>query len=296
MASIAGRQSISGNGSRVVVLTRDSSLTPSDTNTLADAVLRDLRAQTNVAVSGPFMAGISAGTSIVRLLGSTNEVFASAISANGRYVMFGGRPIDAGPFGSRTLLPWTNTYWRDLMLGTNDYLGYPFGTAASDMSLSRDGQLVGFSAKFDFVGHDLKTPEEQVSNGNGGSDVFLRNYRLAPWRTRVMSTSTRSYYTNGTSVIYTANGLSINPIFSPDSRWVIFQSLATDLTYDPDLISGYQLYAREIDSTFLKRISYSGSSQTNVYPLAGGATNPVFQRGRALRLFRGQHQQSHLPP
>ena len=287
MASIAGRQSISGNGSRVVVLTRDSSLTPSDTNTLADAVLRDLRAQTNVAVSGPFLARIAPRTSIIRLLGSTNEVFTSAISANGRYVMFGGKPFDAGPFGSRTLLNWTNIYWRDLLLGTNDYLGYSFGAAASDMSLSRDGELVGFSAKFDMVGYELNTPEERVFDGNGGADVFIRNYRLWPWRTLLMSTSTRSQYTNGASLIYAANGPSINPVFSPDSRSVIFQSLATDLTYDFGPVTAYQLYARNIDGNSIKRISYSGSSQTNVYPLAGGATNPVFSADARFVFFEG---------
>jgi len=287
MASIAGRQSISGNGSRVVVLTRDSSLTPSDTNTLADAVLRDLQAQTNVALSGPFFARIAPRTSIIRLLGSTNEVFTSAISANGRYVMFGGKPFDSLPFGSHTLLNWTNIYWRDLVLDTNDYLGYSFGAAASDMSLSRDGELVGFSANFDFVGYELNTPDEYFYNGNGRSDIFIRNYRLWPWRILIMSTSTRSQYTNGTPSIYSANGPSINPTFSPDSRWVVFQSLARDLTYDPDNISDYQLYAREVDSTFLKRISYSSSSQTNVYPLAGGATNPVFSADARFVFFEG---------
>ena len=287
MASIAGRQSISGDGSKVVVLSRDSNLTTNDTNTLTDAILRDLQTQTNFAVSGAFLASILP-TWPIWLLDSTNEVFTSAISANGQYVMFGGRPFDPGraPFSLPSLQNWTNLYWRDLRLETNDFFGLTYGTAVSDMPLNRDGEMVAFNATVDY-GPSLNSPGEYVFDVNRVSDVFIRDHRQWPWRTLLMSISTQSRYTNGGFRIYSANGPSINPVFSPNSRWLVFQSLATDLTYDTGNVSDYQLYAREVDSYFIKRISYSGSEGTNAFPLSGGATNPVFSADACFVFFEG---------
>jgi Tol biopolymer transport system component len=199
----------------------------------------------------------------------TNEVFVSAISANGRYVMFGGRSSDDGhptlPFS------WTNLYWRDLELNTNFFAGYfDFGPKPV---LSSDGRMVAYDIVY-------YSPGGNWSDGNNAPDVLLYDFRGLPPAPSVISRQRQPSNT-------TANGPSINPTFSPDSRWVLFQSLATDLTYDTGNVSDYQIYAREIDTKFIKRISYSGSEGTNAFPLSGGATNPVFSADARFVFFEG---------
>jgi Tol biopolymer transport system component len=275
MAKTAGNQSISGDGSRVVVLASDGNVIPDDTNRLADAALRDLLGKTNSALSGRFAVKPLVGPTA--LSQPTNLVFTASLSLDGRYAMFAGNGHDVrfgGFYG-------TNIFWRDLYLNTNDYVSG--STTGGRPALSTDGRLVAYEKLYVwYIGPDLS-----ISEANNASDILIRDYRTVPARLVLISAQTNRQELNGRLLVSTANGSSINPVFGPDSRWVVFQSLATDLTYDTGSVSDYQLYAREIDTTFIKRISYSGSEGTNAFPLSGGATNPVFSADARFVFFEG---------
>jgi len=264
---------ISGNGQRIAVLSLDSTLAPDDTNHWRDLFVRDLVTGTNIDVSRSIgRVGFLSQTNFP----GTNTAAAPSLSANGRFIAFSGETLSLGISTNRTI------YWRDLTSLSNRIVATTKANNPADVShpvLSADGRFVAFS-----------TSERLELNGdvNNLSDIYLHIANFTPahhvWRNPIAVSVTNNV------IRITGNGASINPVFSPDSTWLVFQSTATDLTADPDTAPGrYQLFARQFltDQTNLagglaRLISYTTTASSNLdgrsleLPLAGGAANPRF--------------------
>jgi Tol biopolymer transport system component len=252
---------ISANGRHLAVLSLDNTLAANDTNNWRDLFLRDLITGTNIEIALP----------------AFNRRQAAAgpnLSADGRFIAFAGEGFSPVLATNRTI------YWRDLEAPTNRIIAAEseFNTAGTSLPvLSADGRFVAFHTT---------APLDPIADGNGLFDIYIHVANFTPVdhvrrNPLVVSAPTISFSPTG-------NGPSINPVISPDSTWVIFQSQATDLTSDPDTTPGrYQLFARQFltDQTnlaggALRLISYTtiastGSSGISTdLPLPGGGANP----------------------
>jgi len=262
---------ISANGQRLALLSLDSTLAPDDTNNWRDLFVRDLVNGTNFDVILPNPLNPFSPTTPLGIRTAAGPF----LSADGRFVAIAGETgISQGT--NRTI------YWRDLMASTNrmvsawnpNYLPGP-----SLPVLSADGRFVAFHTA------DRLDP---ISDVGGMSDIYIYVASFTPahhiWRNPFVVSATNTFYWP------TANGHSINPIFGPDSTWIVFQSTATDLTPDPDLTPARnQLFARQFltDKTniaggSLKLISYTTTASlgpneiSTDLPLPGGGANPRF--------------------
>ena len=144
-----------------------------------------------------------------------------AMSANGHYLSFGIRSPSIFTF-----YPLIEDIIRhDLQTGTNVTVSTG---AASTPAISSDGNLVAFQNLF-----------------QNRSNIFVRDMTLGPYQLVSM---------NRVSPGDSGDGDSINPIFSPDDRWIIFASTAQNLTTNATGGS-MNLFARDLASNTTRMIS-----------------------------------------
>jgi Tol biopolymer transport system component len=290
---------ISANGQRIAVLSLDSTLAPDDTNNWRDLFVRDLVTGTNFDVSRSIgRVGFLLQTNFP----GTNTAAAASLSADGRYVAFAGE-LPGTQSTNRTI------YWRDLEVSSNRVVASGFSVSVP--ILSPDGQFLAF--------HSADSLVPSFPDGNNVQDVFvyqmtspsppfLPNYDGCMLPVDYVGGRIASRTPSGLAV---GNGPSINPVFSPDSSWILFQSRATDLTgqtLPPQ--AQYQLYGRGVWSTNVplpgciglfpgrgysptKLISYVtiaspalGGTSAEL-PLPGGAANPRFSADSRFVAFEG---------
>lgn len=159
------------------------------------------------------------------------------VSANGRYGAFGQQVPDSG-----------QTVWRsDFVTGTSVRVSYSeSGTEikGSAPTISGDGRLVAFES--------------------GITNVFLRDME-------VNATQLISVNRFGTAA---GNSFSTEPILSPDARWVLFASKASDLTTN-NTGGARNLFARDLiaSNTTLVSIGPDGSDQWGYVNGATFSTN-----------------------
>lgn len=263
-----GEGGLSGDGRRLAFLQRDSGLRRLGTNRWTDAVLRDFVAGTNLLLSPGFTNTV--GTAPPALPLGTNSG-RPRLSAEGRYALFQNHGPDVYP---------TNLLWRDLAGRTNRVLAAPGPGRAS---MSADGRVVAFE-----VPYLTSVPAYLGDDGNSAQDIviFVPDRLSQPQpAAQFLAISTAS-----NTFLRTANAASIQPRVSADGRWVAFQSLASDITPDPDpLPASFQLFVfrlhRNPTNTVpgqIKLVSYNTVASPNPggtsteEPLAGGATNAAF--------------------
>jgi Tol biopolymer transport system component len=279
---------ISANGQRLAILSLDNTLALDDTNNWRDLFVRDLVTGTNIDVSRSIgRVPFSQQTNFP----GTNTAAAPFLSADGRFVAFAGDALFFAQSTNRTI------YWRDLQALSNRVVVAGSQNNPAGVSypvLSSSGRLLAFHSS-DI--HDL-----YYGDGNGQSDVFVRLMTPNPPRLDCsflpfLFAPVFISVAEGTTT--TANGPSINPAFSPDSAWILFQSRAANLLSDPiPAQSTYQLYARGVGITTLvtnacgpvdmltytptRWISYSTTASpgpngiSTDLPLPGGGANPRF--------------------
>jgi len=284
---------ISANGQRIAMLSLDNTLAPNDTNNWRDLFVGDLVNGTNFDVSRSIhRVPFSAQTNFP----ATNTAVAPSLSADGHYVAFAGE-LTGTQSTNRTI------YWRDLQVSSNRVIASGVtgsGFSVSVPALSPNGQFLAFHSA------DYLVPG--FPDGNNVQDVFvyqmistgppyIPNYDGCTLPVDFIGGRIASRTPSGIAV---GNGPSVNPAFSPDSFWILFQSRATDLTGQPlPPQSQYQLYGRGVWSTnvplpgcgglfpgrgysLTKLISYTTTASpgpsgiSTDLPLPGGGANPRF--------------------
>jgi len=216
---------ISADGRFVVVASFDNPFAPGDTNGLPDVLERDLLngVMTPVSLVTPDTATGSKG------------VLEPAVSADGRFVVFGKRLSCISCGGNEDL------FLYDSQAGTNRLVAgvpvaslSPFRSFASP-AVSSDGRFVAYHTP----ANDLTSP-----GGVSGLNVYVAD--VAAGTNLLVSVS---YLGNRPG-----NQASFSPHFSPDDRWLVFASLATDLTTN-NTGGLANLYARDLLSNTTRMLS-----------------------------------------
>jgi Tol biopolymer transport system component len=252
---------ISADGRYVAFISGSSNLVPGDTNGTFDVFVRDLRTGTtrraNVSTAGEQ---------------STGPGLVSAISGDGRFVTWFTDAPGLVPEDTDALV---DVFLRDLRRGTTErisqsYTGAPPNGHSLPSAISHDGRYVAFSSS---------ATNLVAGDDNQAEDVFIRDRRTAT--TRIVSVRSTGAQ---------ANGASTTVAISPEGRYVLFGSQASDLvpgdTNDADDVF---LHDRRTGTT--KRVSVAGNgSQANGF----SSGTQVGARGRyvlfdssATNLVRG---------
>lgn len=245
-ASSMAAHTVSADGRRVVFSSYDSTLAPGDSNRSPDLFVRDLVANTNIPITtdpaGQFLRD--------------RICLQPAISANGRFAFWA---CVTGAQGAVTFSGVGALWRRDLVTGeasliTDQALGTWDGTAPLSKnyfpySISADGSRVTFQSKT-----ATETLAPGVLDGNAGSDVFLAD----------PAAGSNQAISLNRSGVRSGNGASYNPILSPDGRWVLFASTATDLPTN-NTAGMMGLFARDVRSGTTRLVSVGPASNQVVY-------------------------------
>lgn len=229
MASIEPR--LSDDGRYVAFESLASTLVAGDTNSLSDVFVTDRQTGTitRVSVTG---GGIQAS-------GESHRPF---ISSTGRYVAFDSNAANLA------VVPALGTYHalvRDVQTGTttrassND-AGQPGNSSSYEPSVSADGRYVAF---YSFANNLA------AGDTNNTWDVFVRDMQAG--------TTTRiSQDAGGVQ----GNGMSFSPSISPDGRYVVFTSVASNLVVgDTNGQADIFLYDRQGNTMFRASVTTSGA-------------------------------------
>ena len=207
----------------------------------------------------------------------TNMTANVAVSTNGQQVVF----VELLPFMG--IIPrGGSAYHGEVASGTVERADLSYdGTAgppadpnwnpAMWADISPDGRFLTFT------GTDLR----YIAPGNWGNlkaQVFLRDLVQG---TNSLLTGT---LTNGVPATW-GNGESSQPIFSPDGRWVAFQSLASS---NYSAASAAQLYLRELETGGTRMVSRNPSSTLGCVGL------PVFSPDSACLVFASSNPTNGL--
>jgi Tol biopolymer transport system component len=255
---------ISDDG-RYVAFTSDSTdLVVNDTTRDYDVFLRDRQTKTTELISVN-RAGAASGNGI--------SVY-SAISPDGRYVVFSSTATDLVPENDTNITApevdqWTfrgsDVFLRDRQTGTTRLVSINSAGTASGKRVSSfakitpDGRYVAFVSS----APDLVADVNDVNNGinvhevYNGIDVFVRDMQTA-------TTALVSVNSAGTG---SGNaGSDIDFHITPDGRYVVFASNASDLAADPvDANRKSDVYARDLQAkkTTLVSINRAGTASGN---------------------------------
>ena len=193
---------LSADGRVVAFESQSWDLIPNDTNSFADVFVHD-------RVSG--LTELAALNSLGAQANFNSGDSGIALSGDGRFVAFGTWATNLVPNDTNSE---SDVFLRDRLEGATsrasvDSTGAQADLQTSQPSLSADGRFVAFSG----LASNLV-----AGDTNGVSDVFVRDLLLG--------TTTRVNLAPGG---VQANGSSGAPTLSPDGRWVVFSSLASNL-------------------------------------------------------------------
>jgi Tol biopolymer transport system component len=238
--SIAGAQSLSASGRRLAFTGHAPNLVAGDSNGVPDVFVHDWDAATNLLVS------VNANGS-----GPANGLSQDAlISADGQVVVF-------TSFASDLVEGFTDTnqvedvYVR--FLSGRTFCVVPGVTApdkgAGFPSLSADGRYVAYQTR-------AALTNNTATDANGVSDLYVRDLL---GDTNVLA----SVNFAGTGAGHYPSGLAQ---LSPDGRWVVFQSQATNLVNPPLKSAWWRLFARDLREQTTRHLTEGlvlGNSSTN---------------------------------
>lgn len=217
--------SLSADGRYVAFFSAANNLVPGDTNGFGDIFVHDRQASTTdlVSVDSFGVQGNAAS-------------YSPSISADGSYVAFESFASNLVPGDTN---PSSDVFVRELEAGVTERVSVDSAGAQGNLgggtpSISADGRYVAFaSAANNLVAGDT----------NGVPDVLVRD-RLSGTTERV------SVDSSGVQ----GNGHSIYPAISADGRYVVFQSLASNLV-PGDTNGGLDVFVRDRQAGTTERVS-----------------------------------------
>ncbi|HEX6183427.1 MAG TPA: Calx-beta domain-containing protein [Pyrinomonadaceae bacterium] len=246
----------SADGRFVVFNSAATNLTPNDTSTTFDIFVRDLLLDTTTLVSVN-----SAGTG-----GGNNSSLSPSITPDGRFVLFVSQASDLVAGDSFNT---SDIFVRDLQTNTTKLVnintaGTPSRNAVTSSALiSDDGRYVVFnSAASDLVAGDT----------NNKTDVFVRDLQLD-------TTTLVSVNSAGTGP---GNGASAASDITPDGRFVLFASDASDLTANDTSGAQTDTFRRDLQTNTTTLVSVKSDGTGSAGGSGGGA---ISDDGRVVAFF-----------
>ncbi|MET0622771.1 MAG: Calx-beta domain-containing protein [Pyrinomonadaceae bacterium] len=264
--------SLSADGRYAAYHSSASDIVANDNNGTDDVYVRDLQtgAVTLVSVN---RFGTATGNR-----GSVSP----RISADGRFVVFTSAASDltATPISPSAIFA-VQVYVRDLVQQKTTLVSVnAAGTHTGNHNsispvISPDGRFVAFVS----VATDLVA----LSDPNGTTDVYLRDTQTGT--TELMSVNAAGTGAGNRDSSFSANGGVQEPLLSADGRFVVFESVATDLTALPDTNQTSDVFIRDAvtDTTSLVSVNQTGDAAAN-----GTSDLPAMSADGRLVTFRSQ--------
>lgn len=212
-ATLLPQKSVSSNAQLIAFFGRDNNVVPDDTNGVPNNFVHDLAS----GVTHLLHPTAPDTNSLPRRLPDLS------VSSGGRYVAF----TELEGFEQRV---WRyDVLTRTSALVTLSKTSAPFSGWAP--AISPDGRFIAFesSAPPSFVLNG-------IGNGAGGTNIYIRD----------MDAATNHLVSVDHTGTISGNGPSIQPSFRPDGRWVLFASMATDLTPTQEGGAMLRLFARDL--------------------------------------------------
>jgi Tol biopolymer transport system component len=246
------RPGLSENGRLVAFESPDGNLVPDDRNHAYDVFVRHARNSRFdlISVRDPALASVTAN--------GQSAIDASALSGDGRWVAFSS---DADNLIANDTNALRDVFVRDLLYPTNVLVSVATNGAGGDgpsteAAISSNGRFVAFTSLADNL---------VAGDSNGVRDVFVRDLQSG-------TTALASIGFNGAGP---GNHESYSPALSPDGRYVLFRSRATNL--GTDSFSGTEnLFVRDLHLARTYALTTSG-----MYP--GSA--PIFSPDGTLIVY-----------
>jgi Tol biopolymer transport system component len=233
---------LSADATLVAFESPDAGLVPKDRNHDYDVFVRNLAANSNELVSAhdPALPTMTPN--------GPNAISPYAVSADGRLVAFTSEADNLVP-------NWTNgfrnVFVRDLFSGTTILAsvatnGGPADGICSEAAISGNGRYVGFTS-----GADNLVPGDT----NGASDVFVRD----------LQTATTTLVSINRSASGPGNALSETPVVSPDGRFVLFRSRASNLA-SGSFTASENLFLRDMQVGRTFALTFVGVNSASMTP------------------------------
>ncbi len=222
------------DGRYVVMQAYSASLVPNDTNSKADIIVRDLNTGVNERVS--------VSSSGAQSNGDSED---GAISDDGRFVAFTSDATNLAPGGTNGL--W-RVYMHDRQNGTTTCIDVgPGGVEANHNAVA-----TGISADGRFIAFSTLASNLVPNDANNALDVFL--YDRVLQQLSLVSRTPAGVPGNGTSNV---------PSLSADGRYIVFDSLASNLVAG-DTNGATDVFVYDRQTSGMTRASVStGSAQGN---------------------------------
>ena len=247
---------LSADGRCLVFRTYHNNLAVQDTNRGLEVVALDMVSGISVTlgVSSNDLSGRRLSVPAGGFVPTNVAMGRPTVSANGRYLAFA--YPNPGLLQPSTLYL-SHFYRYDLLsnvlerltVGSNGALPHSPGATGS-ASLSEEGRLVAFQCQGNLdpgvSKSSMSLMDVYLRDVTAGTNLLLSRAGLSP---------------TGPPADRTGNGNSTVPQLSRDSRWVLFQSAATDLPANGPSFSGTELFAYQLDAATnpLHMVSLSGS-------------------------------------
>ncbi len=237
--------SMTDDGSIVAFDAPDGNIVANDRNHDTDIFVRNLTAQTTEMVSDHDPSLPSQTSS-----GGVAGFAAGSLSADGRYLAFFSDADNLIPGDTNG---YRDVFVRDQITGTTTPVslntnGVTGDGISTDPAISGDGRYVAYTSSAD----DLV-----ANDNNDAQDVFVRD----------LQTGTTTLVSVSTDGVHPGNGSSYSPSISADGRYILFQSLASNLASGSFGTGENNLFLRDLQTGTTYALT-SGGSSTGVYAAA----------------------------
>jgi hypothetical protein len=222
----SGKSSVSADGRFVAFQSYSTNLVSDDTNSASDVFVRDRQTGVtewiSLTESGTFGDADSGGP---------------AISSDGRYVAFWS---DATNMVSGDTNNRRDIFLRDRQMGVTEFISLDSletksNSFSDEPSVSGDGRYVVYHSFADNL---------TAEDNNGSYDVFLRDRQTG--QTELISKNTGGAYSNGNSY---------RPDISTDGRYVVFESVATNMGVSNDTNNRLDIFLRDRQMSTTEMVS-----------------------------------------